>query len=596
MELNRITRFHVAKNKWVVRLFCLMLAALTISAAVMFLRVTVNAPLGGDDCAKNPSSYITFTQEGVWNLILADLRDIGDILSMRGSRLFGMPVVPTALAYWARGTIQTYRMYIIAVTCLTMLLFAWLLYRVSGSRSFGLAVLALVPLTICLWNDYQLNGMYSYSALPQTTLLVGALAGHCTVSWAKSRRWYWAAAAALTTFWVCTVYELGYVYIFMTAFFVLSIHERFRDCVVTLLAPAAGEATAFLGYLFSLSHGEVYSGVKLAEAGDENRFLETWLQQMSGGFPFNEILAAGVHVEEYTKGDWLWAFVLAATAGLAIWLVSTKFSLKQLVCFFAGGSVLLAMPAALIAASSKYQTCGWVTWERAYIPAVVESFGVALMVLTLLAALFQWLRSLPSGKWLRLALMAVVVAAFTLMGAFQRAATRERYPVDCNDSYNRLWRSIESGLANQASEDDLILCTYDVWGGNNGAESAFFSRYAGHPLQAMYVGTWERAGKVPQPDYYLGLYGGYGGYDVLWFGTVKDAEARLVCDVRLYVDNNVVPQTGVVKYYVDSGEGEILRQIPLSELDQSESDAYNGYFVCLEDDNIVAPKIMIWAS
>lgn len=596
MDLNKNIRFPAEKNKWGVRLFCLMLAALTVGAAVMFLRVTVNAPLGGDDCANNPSGYLIFMQEGVWKLLLADIRKTVDILSLRSSRFFGMSVIPTALAYWARGTVQTYRMYIIAVTCLTMLLFAWLLYRVSGSRGFGLAALSLVPLTICLWNDYQLNGMYSYNALPQTTLLVGALTGHCTVSWARSRRWYWAVAAAMTTFWACTVYELGYVYIFMTAFFVMTIHDHFRDCVVTLLPPAVGEAVALAGYLVSLSRGEIYAGVQLAEAGEENRFLETWLQQMSGGFPLNELLAAGVQVEEYTKGDWLWAFVLATLVGLALWLVGTKFSLKQLVCFFAGGGVLLTMPAALIAVSSKYQTCGWVTWERAYIPAVVESFGVALMILTLLAALFQWLRSLPSGKWLCLALTAVVVAALTWMGVFQRAATRERYPVGCNATYERLWRSIESGLADQASEDDLILCTYDVWGGDTGAESAFFSRYAGRPLQAVYVGTWEQAGRAPQPNYYMGLYCGYGGYDVLWFGAVENVEARLVSDVRVYVDNNIVPQTGVVKYYVDSGEGEILREIPLSKLDHSDSDAYNGYFIHLEDDHIVAPKIMIWAQ
>ena len=303
MTINQNNRLRAGQNKWTVRLFCLILVALTIVAAVMFFRVTVNAPLGGDDCINNPSGYFTFKQEGVGRLLTEDFLGIARILSLQSSRFFGMPVVPAALAYWARGTIQTYRMYIIAVTCLTMLLFAWLLRRVSGSRSFGLAALALIPLMICLWSDYQQNAMYSYSALPQTTLLVGALAGHCTVSWAKSRRWYWAAAAALTTFWACTVYELGYVYIFMTAFFVLSIHERFRDCVVTLLAPAVGEAMALAGYIASQSRGEIYASVKLVEAGVENRFLETWLQQMSGGFPFNQMLIAGVQVEKYTVSD-----------------------------------------------------------------------------------------------------------------------------------------------------------------------------------------------------------------------------------------------------------------------------------------------------
>lgn len=582
-------------KRWRKVLYALLFAGILL-AAVMYLRVTVNAPLGGDDCYNNPSGYYTFMQKGVWQLFAEDAQRLLQLLQPVGGRQFGAPVMPTALSYWARQDVQTYRMYIIGVTCLTMALFAWLLRRVSDSRGFGGACLALIPLTICLWCDYQLNGMYSYSALPQTTLLMGALSAHCTVSWAKSRRWPWAVAAALTTYWACSVYELGYVYFFMTALLALSLHRKFRGWFVTLIPAAVGEGLSLFMYLISRTSGVGYSGVQMAQSGTENRFFITWLQQMSGGFPMNELLAAGVQVEQYTKGDFLWAFVLALPVGVCLFLMRRQFTLRQYLCWFGCGAVLLAIPAALIAVTSKYQTCGWITWESAYIPAVVESFGVALMMLCVMTALLQWLRQRQQGQILCGAFAVILVLGLTVMGATQRAATRERYPADSNDSYNRLWRSIESGLVDRVDEDDLILCTYDVWGGDSGAESAFFSRYAGRPLNAVHLGSWERAGKQPQPDYYTGLYGGYGGYDTVWCGTVLDENARLLSDVVVYVDNTLIPQTGVVKYYVDNGEGEVLREVPLSELEHSETDAYNGYFVQIPDDNVVSPKIMIWAQ
>ena len=576
------------------RLFWVFCAVIAVAASVMYLRVTVNAPLGGDDCINNPSGYYDFMQRNTWALIMEDLKAGLDTLLLRRGRFFGLPVIPYALICWARQDIYTYRMYIIGVTCLVIILLAWLMRRIMEDSGAATAYLALVPLMFCLWGDYQINGLYSYNAFPQSTLLVGALAGHCTVSWAKTRRWPWALAAACTTLWSCAAYELGYSYIFMIAFFALSLHDKFRDTVVTMMPAAVGEAVALAGYLATsaLNRGNRYVGVQLAEVGADNRFWETWVQQMSGGFPLNQPLISGVKLEQYTWGDWFWAFVLALLVGIALYCVRIHFSRKKLICLFFAGLMVLVLPAALIGASTKYQHCGWVTWESSYIPAVVESFGVAMMLLALLLGAYQCLREKRYGQYLCLCLTAIVVVALTCCGAYQRAATRERYPADSNDSYNRLWRSIESVLVDRADEDDLILCTYDVWGGDSGAESVFFSRYAGRPLNVQFIGSWEQA--VSRPDYYTGLYGNYGGYDTVWCGNVLDESARLLGDVIVYVDNTLIPPTGVVKYYVDNGGGETLVEIPLSELEHSETDVYNGYFITLPDENIVAPKIMIW--
>ena len=56
------------------RLFWVFCAVIAVAASVMYLRVTVNAPLGGDDCINNPSGYYDFMQRNTWALIMEDLR------------------------------------------------------------------------------------------------------------------------------------------------------------------------------------------------------------------------------------------------------------------------------------------------------------------------------------------------------------------------------------------------------------------------------------------------------------------------------------------------------------------------------------------
>src|SRR5699024_3167194 len=109
--------------------------------------------------------------------------------------------------------------------------------------------------------------------------------------------------------------------------------------------------------------------------------LLTWVQQMSAGFPQNALLLCGAELGTPTAGDVFLSLLLAAVAAAALYMLRTKLSRKQLVLLFLAGLAILALPALLIALAAKYQEGDWVTWRNGYIPAVVESFGVGLMLL-----------------------------------------------------------------------------------------------------------------------------------------------------------------------------------------------------------------------
>ena len=60
---------------------------------------------------------------------------------------------------------------------------------------------------------------------------------------------------------------------------------------------------------------------------------------------------------------------------------------------------------------------------------------------------------------------------------------------------------------------------------------------------------------------------------------------------------DLIPHSEVLKYRVlDEDGSQVERAVNLSELPQSERTGSNGYFVTVDDENIVAEKIMIWAG
>lgn len=572
----------------------------TAFAAVMYLRITLNAPVGGDDCVNLPRSYLESKEIGILGLLRKDFQALWDTISFSRTRFFGIPTVSSAIIESCCESLASYRYCIIGITLVVVALFGLFLYKLTGSKTFGGAYFAVVPLMFCLWSDSSTNGMYSYNAFAQSTLLAAAFAGLCMVQWAKKRRWYWALLTALSVFWGCGSYEIGYIYIFALGFAALYLHDNLRDSVITGLPALAGEAVCFSCYLINsrmaAQSGGIYDGVKVNI--DVPLIMKKWVQQMSGGFPLNSLWFAGAEVGPITKGDILWSGVLGVTVAVFLYFCHKKWKARELLCLFGAGLSLLAGPAFLLAMSGKYQQGNWISWTSSYISATVESFGVALMLLVLLTALFQLLHRKSRHRWPRLLLAVIVAAVLTACGTVQRAATRERYPASANDGYYRMIHSLENGILDEVGEGDILLSSYNVWGGDSGAESLFFTRYAGRNINAAH---WDGTAALPEETkadniWYYGSYGGYGGYDLSFLARAQDESAQLYTDLTVYVDNNVVPADGYLKYYVDDGEGQTLVVCPLTELPRSEADEYNCYTVTVEDENILLPKIMIWAS
>ena len=408
--------------------FWWILLAVALAAAVGYLKVTLLAPLGGDDQINNLRAYYELTHSSVWELMKQDAAGVWQALTLQRGRFFPFSTLPMPLRYWFKGNIDRYRLFIIGHTLVDAALLGLLVNKATGNKRLGGAAFALLPLMLCLWSDHSINGMYSYEAMPQMVLAPALLAALCMVALHKSGHIRWALLGAFMTFYACGIYEIGYSYILMLGVLALLLEPRFWRAVRLGLPFLAGELVALFYHVASSRLNAVEAGYEgVAVSLEPQKILQTWLYQMSDGFPLNALLFGNVKVQQVLAGDVLWALLLALVCVAFLLLGKPSLTGRQAVCLFFMGVVMLAGPAFMIALSSKYQDNNWITPVSAYIPAAVESFGVAVMLLAVLTVLFQWARTRSCGGVLSLAMGAVVLVGLTACGTFQHAATRERY-------------------------------------------------------------------------------------------------------------------------------------------------------------------------
>lgn len=576
------TKAAIISGKALQRLCWLLLGAAVVFAAVQYLRVTQLMPLGEDDKINIPSTYYAVTHTPALRYIWDAYKSIFLDFPFSYGRFFPLGSMPRYIRYLSYGSVASYRLYLILFTLTTAAAIALLLARITESKPFGMSYLALVPMMFCLWNTQELNGLYSYATTALFPVLMFALASHAMVSWGRRRKWYWAVLTGALTFWCCASYETGYIYIFAMGFLALLLNDRFWASVCTGLPALCGELAAFAMYVGNYLNQSIHYTGTVIDAGNGGNVLLTWAQQISGGFPVTEpLMAHAWRSIPYAVSDWLWPLLLALTAALCLALGRVRLGRKQAVCLFCAGLCMLVFPALLVAVSGKYNSNGWVSWTSAYIPAASESFGVGLMALVLWAVLLQWLSRLKQGRVMCCLMAAAVALALMKCSAWQRALVREDAETyKTLESYEFLARSLENGIADGVADTDTVVCDYDVWGGDAGAETAFFQRYTGRELDVYQTDSWQSGHtEVNGTLWRVGYCHGYEKCGGVWIcgGVTEDVEYG--DGPLLYLDGDHVPDGAEIRYTANHNGEETIESVKLSELTRSDANSNNEYYV-----------------
>lgn len=574
------------------------LCAVCFAVGVWYLSVTLCASLSGDDLVNNPSGYYYITHTPFLQALQDSWQRLADAFTLKNSRFFPLTFPPEWIKKWVLKDVATYRLYIIGYTYLDTALLGWLTAKVLRSRQVGMAVFCVMPLMIGIWAEPGGNAMYSYNGLVQTTLLPALLAGGCVLRWHDTHRVRWAILGALLFFWSCGTYELGFVLIIPLAILAILYTDKIKSAVRLVLPLLAGEFAALsmnvLSRLANSTQG-VYDGVRFSL--DPARILLAWVRQMSAGFALNPMFFAKARFGTVGVKDIVLSLAIALITVYFLWKPVQALTYRALCGLFAMGASLLIFPAALLSLSEKYQEEGWVNWQQGYLPETLEALGTCIIFAALLFIALRWLRDRKVRQNFLRGAAVVLVVLLTVSGVYQRSAARDRYQQG-GDEYNLLCDSLEAGLVNDVPQNAPIICDFIVWDGSRNSQSILLTRYAGKQMDAWHRNEWLTAqNKSDDQAYACGQYVNYGGYGVMWAGTIQDEENYLLENVKIYVDGNTTPDTAVLKYYKQEQNGaQTICAVPLAVLPQSGRTAQNGYFVYLNESNVAAPKIMIWDS
>ena len=397
---------------------------------------------------------------------------------------------------------------------------------------------------------------------------------------------------AALSFLACGTYEIGYVFAAL-ALIVWCLRSRsFKAGFCHSVPVLGGMGAALVFHVLSGRNGGSGNPVSL----DLPVVLRVTVQQMAASIPGLNSRLLQEDCGVISNGDRLWPLVLGLAAGLLLFFVvpRDKLRAKTLGALAGLGFAFWALPALLLALSSRYQQPEAITWQWGYIPAAASSIGFALLAAALLALLANACMHLPRFVSLtaRLALTAAFAAALCLNGSYLRGVVRTHHAENLA-AYQFFVRSIEAGLADGVTEDDLILCNENVWDGNSDAESLFFSRFTGRTLRARFMtaGDEQPAGST----YAYQTYRNYGGYDLAWCGRLQSADSDLMDGVQILVQGALVPDNAVIKYKVRLPDGtEEARSICLLDCTRTDRDANGDYLATVEDTSILNAKLMIW--
>lgn len=565
---------------------------LALAAGVMYLRVTISVPPEGDDKLTLNNWMYQFENMPFWQYLLQDLQTKLEYFTFRQFRFFPFHY-PSAISLLFFGTLTSYRLYIIGFTAAAAFLVSRIAARLSRSEALALGCFALSLSLAPIFNE----GMYSYYAVPQKALFWAAASWLCLFRLGDTGRRRWGAAAAVLAFVSCGTYEIGYVYAVLAALLWIvlrrSLKTGLRACAPVL--GGAGVALAFHIACEKIS-GTSYSGNSFSD--DWSEAPRVLIQQMAASIPFFNPLMLGEDAGTITNGDKLWPLALGVLAAAVLFfaLPRVRLSAKALGGLALLGLALWAGPASLLAVSQRYQQAEAITWKWGYIPAAASSVGLALLVaalLALLAVLCAHLPRLPSVL-ARLALAGALAVGLCANGAYTRACLRSHHAQNL-DNYYFFVDTIRAGLADEVTADDLIISNEDVWAGNEQAETAFFSRFAGRDLRAQVYGASLPPDDLTGSFYAYQTYRNYGGYDLAWCGRAQDSSVELLDTLRVYVQGALVPDNAVIKYTVRLEDGtEEARSICLLDCDRTERCENGDYIATVEDSSIVNAKVMIW--
>lgn len=500
---------------------------------------------------------------------------------LKGGRLFPLSALSGVPLTLADGEPVGFKVYVVVLVLANIMLFGYLVYRVTGSRMVTLITLAILPITFQLRGELYDPILGFSGLLPAFTAIVLASLILLVLYLDTGKRRY-AVLSVLTYAAALLTYEIA-IALCLLHLIVVWLYPARQPFIRSVrrtgpyLALAASSASAALvlrllngvpvlgtssNYLTHVSLGADPSEGAYALSLSPGPVLATLAKQIVAAVPtsyqlLNEVararLAAGTDLIVPALRLFI-ALGLMAVIGVLVWRAwSGRHRMGAQVGRPVGwvlAAALVVLPNVLIALSPRYQT--EVTWGLGHLPVYISYFGVALLFAVAVDALLRRLGRRDAGPLVYAGVAAVLAVSIGYCGAATYADNCvEVGHLNLGTLYPRalITTAAERGVFDAVSRK----ATFSVTEVHPWDTSEFFSVLLGRPIN--YVPSADVLDAEAGADanvsggrywIYYGAYGRGNGFVILGRQVEIDEADRLVklTDVRLYLSAEQSPELG----------------------------------------------------
>ncbi len=468
---------------------------------ILYYYVVCQSSYMADDMYNSNALGLAYMQnDSVWSLTYRQW-----IRWIDAGRFFPFSNYVYIMFYFVPGRFA-YKLLLVIVTYLNSLLFGRCVSKIMHSKEAGLLSIILFPLCMQLTGEFD-DGIYCFHMLIQMTFIWLLLSLLCTLRFidktrmikagelpaGKTGRSRWVYYVLSAVFLVCSLgtYEVAFVLVAFIGLAVWGYTGKFLETLKVLIPDfIAYGAIIVVNLILRANMADVgYDGISINL--QPGIVIETFLKQLLSTLPLNRFISrTKLYGVPYSKAELLANFrirdivmvciYLALVTALAVMFYKNVKKIKNYVFTILGALSLMVLPAALISITFKYQEI--LDWGTNHISAYIQSFGLVLLIVCLLALLVKHAPKKVSAVIIGL-LVLINIPVMLLQEMESRTSV---YYNNLNHRFavENIANSAEIGIFDDINREDTLLCTSDYY--FDAAESkTFYCKYAKKEIEAV---------------------------------------------------------------------------------------------------------------
>lgn len=350
-----------------------------------------------------------------------------------------------------------YKSVIVASIMLNAIVIAAIAKELTGSTRLKYLIMLVFPAVVVLRTSY-FSSLYGFHSLVEFTLLFVTLSIYCYIRYRRTNLIRFQVLSCITWFIALGIYEVAYVLAlcFIAVLFCLDDLKTIKKSFWKIIKTGIPQFVIFLVWTIAnivarhFAQGG-YGGTEVTLSVKAT--ILTLFKQISGGFSLFGVIS---HILEIGKACfinmivdgfhayYIIFFAIFIAAYILIEKCYKKEPIKHVVPTLVFSSILIILPALLIAITEKYQK--EVNWSTGYIPAYITSWGLTILFAVIMIGLSKLFYKKKVIYYIYHIVACLGIALLLLLNTITGSETVQNQNNYYQHDFNTTRTAVKSGL------------------------------------------------------------------------------------------------------------------------------------------------------